>query len=893
MWLRGVFQRSRLAREADDELRFHIAMDTESNVKRGMPESEARRVALLELGGIEQTKQAMQDARALSIDGLWLDARYALRAMGKNPGFATVAILSLAVGIGANTALFSVVDAVLLKPFPYSHADQLVGIWEKRPDGQRSAMTTLNFLDYASQSTVFERIAATTGCCAYVMLGGVPAPTRLTALRVSAAYFDTLGATAAIGRTFAVGEDQSGRDHVVVLSHKLWASHFGSDTTLIGRPIRLDGEPYIVIGVMAEGIPFDRMRTQIWLPLSFGPDRMNRTSHWLLSITGAALARLKPGVTIERARSEMEAIGTRLSAAHPSSNKGWSAVVEPYATIVIGNDLPQSLYMLFAAVGMLLLIGCFNLANILLARALARDREVAIRVALGASRGRLIQQFLTESLVLSLGGGVLGLAIAYGTIAALNTVLAVLPLSMATLPILVPAEASIGVDARALVFTLTLSVVSGLAFGLTPAFGASRAPWEISLDMDRRTSAPIVHRRLLGALIVAEVAMAFVLVASAGLLVRSFFKMQGAETGFEAANVLTAEMPVKDHRFADAEQFHGFVRQMIDSIEALPGISDVAFTDGMPLQGTPTLMFFQVEGRPVLERAQQPASSFKVVSPAYFHALGLRIRRGRTLSDLDRDETARVAVINDTMARMYFPNEDPIGQRLLMNQPGLGFVRLGREIPWEVVGIIADERLTPFDDKEPHPAIYVTNEQSPTPFAGIVMRTSLPPSRVVGELRQAVAAVDKDQAVTDVKTLEQLKGESLLPDRLRSAFLSFFAAMALLLSAIGIYGVVSYSVARRTHEIGIRAALGATPASLMKLVVGRGVAQVALGLALGWAGSYGVARLLGAFLFGVGPSDSLTFVGTSGVLAAVAAVACYLPARKAVRTDPLTALRTE
>jgi putative ABC transport system permease protein len=432
-----------------------------------------------------------------------------------------------------------------------------------------------------------------------------------------------------------------------------------------------------------------------------------------------------------------------------------------------------------------------------------------------------------------------------------------------------------------------------VVFGLAPAFGASRTPREKAVDVGRPLSDVVAHHRLSGVLIVAEVALAFVLVATAGLLVRSFFKMREAETGFEAANVLTAEIPVKDHRFADAEQFHSFIRQVIDSVETLPGASDVAFTDGMPLQGAPTLTFFQIDGRPVLERAQRPAASLKVVSPAYFHALGLRLRRGRTLSDLDRDGTARVAVINDTMVRMHFPNEDPIGQRLLMNQPGLGFVQLGKEIPWEVVGVIADERLTPFDDREPHPAVYVTNEQSPTPFAGIVMRTSLPPSRMAGALRQAVAAVDKDQAITDVKTLEQLKGESLLPDRIRSAFLSLFAGVALLLSAIGIYGVTSYSVARRTHEIGIRAALGATPSSLVKLVVSRGVAQVALGLALGWAGSYGVARLLSAFLFGVGSSDSMTFVGTGGVLAAVAAIACYVPARKAVRIDPLTALRTD
>jgi len=827
------------------------------------------------------------------LDAIRQDVRSALRLLRKNAGFTTVAMLSLGIGIGVNSAVFSVINGILLKPFPYPHAERLVGIWEKRPDGQRSAMSTLNYLDYANRSTMFERLAATTGCCAYVVLGEGAAPTRLTALHVSATYFDVLGATAAIGRTFLSGEDQAGRDHVVVLSHKLWSSQLGADATLLGRSIRLDGQPYTVIGVMPEGGPFDRTRTQIWLPLAFGQDRMNRSSHWLLTLTGGAVGRLKPGVTIAQARAEMEAIGARLSAEYPSSNNGWSAAVEPYVSVVVGKDLPRSLYLLFAAVGMVLLIGCVNLASVMLARALARHREIAVRAALGATRGRLVQQLLIESLLLSIGGGMLGLLVAAGVTTVLSTTLAQLPLTMATLPILIPAEASIGLDWRVLLFTWTLCMGTGLGSGLVPAFSAARMTSVTLTSVGGRASAAAGHRRMRNALVVAEVALAFVLLANSGLLIRSFFRMQSAETGFEVANVLTAEIPVRDHRFASAAQFHGFVRQVIDAIAALPGVSDVAFTDGMPLQGTPTLSFFQIAGRPGVERSQRPAASFKVVSPGYLRALGLRLRRGRWLSGLDREETARVAVINDTMARMYFSNEDPVGQHLLMNQPGLGFVFPGPEVPWEVVGVIADERLTPFDDNEVHPAIYVSNEQSPTPFAGIVVRTSLDSSRLEKELKQAIAVVDRDQPVSDVKTLEQLKDESMTPDRLRSALLGLFAAMALVLSGVGIYGVVSYLVAQRTRELGIRAALGASPASLVILVVGPGMVRAAIGLAVGRLAAYGTTRLLRGFLFGVGPSDAVTFAATAGVLAGVAFVACYVPARRAARVNPLNALRAE
>jgi putative ABC transport system permease protein len=821
------------------------------------------------------------------------DLRYATRLLRRNPGTTAVVLLTLALGIGVNTAIFSFVNAILLAPLPYPHADRIVGIWERRPSGQPNSMTTQNYLDYAAQSTVFERIAATTGCCAYTMLSIGATPVPLDALRVSPPYFDILGASAALGRTFIAGDDQPGHDHVVVLSHRTWASRFGSDATLVGRDIRLDAEPYTVVGVMPENSPFDRTYVEAWLPLTFGPERMNRTSHWLVSLTGGALGLLKPGVTIERARSEMETIGARLSAEYPNSNKGWSAVVRPYAAIVVGKDLQDSLYLLFAAVGMVLLIGCVNLANIMLARGLAREREVAVRLALGAGRGRLIRQFLTESLLISLSGGALGILVGYGTMTFLKTSYAALPLSMATLPIMIPSEASIGLDGRVLLFAFGLSLFSGIGFGLAPALDTIRGTHVACIGSGRRTSTSISHRRMRGAFIVAEVALSLALLAGAGLLIRSFLKMREADTGIEATNVLTAELPVREHRFTSAEQFHAFMHQVIDNVRALPGVSDVAFTDGMPLQGAPSGTFVQIASRPVLDRVQRPVAELRLVSPSYFRALGLRLRRGRTLSELDAGTAPLVVVINETLARTFFGGDDPVGQRLLMDRPGFGSMYSGEASVFTIVGMIADEQLGPFDDARQHPAVYVSNEQDARGFAGIVVRASLEPARLERELREAVAGVDKDQPVTDVKTLDQLKAESMIPDRLRSALLGLFAAIALGLSAIGIYGVVSCSVVQRTHELGIRSALGASPANLLGEVFVGGMKLAAIGLAVGCVASVGMTRLLSAFLYGVGASDAVTLAGAVVVLAGVASMACYIPARKATRISPLDALRAE
>jgi putative ABC transport system permease protein len=890
--LGGAFGKPRRDRELTDEIESHLQLHIDDGLRAGLTLDEARRHAARQFGGREATKERYRDRRGLPVvETLVQDVRYGWRTFRKNPTFAAVAVLTLALGIGATTAIFSVVYGVLLKPLPYPHADRIVGIWEQRPTGERSSMTTLNYLDYANQSTVFERIAATTGCCGLVTLSnGARPPLELSALRVSSPYFDILGAKAELGRTFVAGDDQPGRDRVVVLSHGLWASEFSSDAALIGQPIRLDREAYTVVGVMPANSPFDRAWNRIWLPLSFGPDRMTRNYHWLISLSGGALGLLKPDVTLERARSEMSAISARIARDYPNSNNGWGVVVDPYVTTIVDTDLRQSLYLLFASVGVVLLIGCFNLANLMLARGLVREREVAIRLALGVSRKRLIQQFLTESLLLSLSGGLVGLVVGYMTTIGLKTALLGQTYNPG-LPNVAPAEATIEINASVLIFTLTLSVLTGVAFGLVPALRLSRTAAADSIGLNSKVSAHRDHR-LRSALIITEMALSFVLLTSAGLLIRSLFEMQHANTGFDTTNMLTAALPIQENRFPETEQLNRYLQQIVANVQSVPGVRDVALTDGLPLQGVPSGRFFQVAGHPAVDRARRPIGDLKTVSPSYFRTLRLNVREGRGLSDGDRSGSPLVTVINETMARRYFPNENPVGQHLLMDVASA--TQSGpHEVPWEIVGVISDERLTPFDDKREHAALYLTYEQSPSHFAGLVVRAALPPSAIQESVRKAVSAIDEDQGLTDVKTFEQLKSESMASDRLRSWLLSVFAAMALLLAGIGIYGVIAYSVIQRTHEIGIRAALGATAGALLTLILRRGMTLTVIGLALGWIMALAVTKLFSTFLFGVRSSDPLTLGATAGILAAVAAIACYIPARSATRIDPAVALHAE
>jgi putative ABC transport system permease protein len=805
------------------------------------------------------------------------DLRYGVRTLRKNPGFATVSVLTLAIGIGANTAIFSFVNGVLLKPLPYGEPERIVQVLEKPPGGGRNGISTLNYLDWQKNNTVFEYMAAQTG--GSVTLTGVSEPVQLRGSRVSPHYFDIFGIQATLGRTFAADEDQLGKARVAILSHALWVSQFGADPSVIGHSITLDGIPHTVIGVLPAGGAFDRAFSQIWRPLAFEPQNMTRNFHWF-----GAFAKLKRGVTLKQASAQMDAIGARIAQDYPDSNKGWGVTIDPFAETVVGTQLRQSLYVLLTAVGMVLLIGCANLANLTLARGAAREREVAIRASVGAGRWRLVRQFLTENVLLSTCGGVLGLGLGF----ALKT-----GLELALPPFSLPREADVAIDARVLLFTLTLAILTGMIFGLAPALQATRPNLAGCMKEGGRGASSGGRHQVRGALVVTEVALAFLLLTGAGLLIRSFFQMQQVDTGFDSTNVLTAGLPIPDKRFPNPEQLNAYLRQVVSQVEALPGVRDVALTSALPMQGWGYGMPFQRADKPMVDRANRKGCFFKMVSPSYFRALGMKLRRGRPLGDHDTKGAPPVTVINETMVRLYFKDEDPIGKRILVQEIVPGKTQLGPEIAWEVVGVVADEKVSNVDSRGDNPGMYISNEQSPVYFQALVVRAAMDPSGLRKALSKAVHEINKDQTLTEVKTLDQIKAESMATNRLRSLLLTVFASIAVLLAAIGIYGVISYSVEQRTREIGIRAALGASRGDLLRLILRGGMLMAGVGLVLGLGGAFGLTRLLANLLFGVGERDPMTIIAVSGTLTCVALLACYIPARRATRVDPMVALRYE
>jgi putative ABC transport system permease protein len=608
---------------------------------------------------------------------------------------------------------------------------------------------------------------------------------------------------------------------------------------------------------------------------------MTRDFHWF-----GAWALLKRGVSLNQARTQMDALAIRIAHDYPKSNKGWGIGIDAFSSIAVGQDLRQSLYVLMGAVGMVLLIACANLANLTLARGISREREVAIRAAIGAGRWRLVRQFLTESLLLSAGGGVLGLGLAYAGLA----------LMKATMPSgTIPANLEVVMDARVLMFILGLSAVTGVLFGIVPALKATRLDLTHSIkEGGAGASSGHPSRRFRGSLVVAEVALAFVLLAGAGLLIRSFFRMQAVETGFDSTNVVTADLPISDRRFKSAEEFKLYLRQITDGVASVPGVRDVALTSALPLEGWGYGMWFQVVGAKFLDRSNRPNCYFKMVDPAYFHTLGIRLTKGRLLGPHDLKGTPPAAVINETMARKYFANDNPVGKTILVQEIAFAQTKLGPEVPWEVVGVVANEKVGGLgSDDGNSPGMYVTIDQSPQTYQSIVVRGRTESALLQRSIRDAIHRVNRDQVVDNMKTLEQLKAESVAGERFRSILMGVFAGVALLLAAIGLYGVISYSVVQRTREIGIRAALGANPGDIRALVLRGAMTLTALGLVLGVAGALGLARFLSSMLFDTGKYDPATLAGVAALLALVAVLACLVPARRAMRVNPIVALRYE
>jgi putative ABC transport system permease protein len=805
------------------------------------------------------------------------DCRYAIRTLRNNPGFSAVAIATIALAIGANTAMFSFVHGILLSPLPYPDSDRIVRVLEKVPNGGPNAISTLNYLDWLNENSVLEYMAAEVGWRA--TLTGGDEPLSIRGARVSADYFDIFGTKAALGRTFLTGEDQPGNDRVVLLTHGLWERRFGSDPAILGRTIVLDGEAHTMIGVLPKGGPFDRAAAQIWKPLAFEPANMTRDYRWL-----GATAKLKPGVTLGKAQAEMNVIARRIADAHPESNKGWGVAIDRLADVVISPGLRTAMTVLFAATLFVLLIGCANLTNLALARGIARESEMAMRAALGASRLRLVRQLLIENLALSVCGGIVGAGVGY---VMMKWIQSLIP------PYSLPPAVDIRMDISVLLFTLIVAVATGLLFGILPAAKTTNPNLVSALkEGGHGTTHVSPARRMRAGLVVAEIALAFVLLVASGLLMRSFYKLLDVDPGFDATNVLTAGLPINQQRHQDPVELDAYLSSINAAITAVPGVRQAAMTSALPLEGWGFSVPYSIAGREVVNPTNRRGAFFKIVTPSYFETLGIKLVAGRVLSDKDSGGAPRVTVINESLASREFPNESPIGRRIVVQEIVPGRTELGQEIAWEIVGVIAGEKNTGLGD-EISAGMYVSNRQSPTYNINLVVRAGMPPQSLQRAIRSAIDGVNKDQALSDVRTLEQIVDQSMLGNRVVSSVLTAFSLIALLLAAVGIYGVLSYTAAQRTHEMGIRAALGASARDLRTLIFVGGMRLASIGLAIGIAATIPLTDVTRSMLYGVTTYDPLTIAVVAVVLFGIAALACFLPAWRITKIDPMGALRTQ
>ncbi len=801
---------------------------------------------------------------------LWQDLRYGLRMLIKHPGFAAVAVSALALGIGANTAIFSVVNAVLLRPLPYRNPERLVMVWEDhrgRGGPEREWLSPADWQDWREQNQVFERIAAMLDWGP--TLTGQAEPESLVGAAVSHDMFAALGSEPTLGRSFRPEEDRAGAERVVVLSHGLWQRRFGSDPRIIGQALMLSGDSYTVVGVMPAGFKFPVIaNAELWRTLrpALNPGCQRGC------VVLRAIARLKPEATLERARTEMTAIARRIEEQYPQSNKGVGATLIPLHEQLVGN-LRDAMLVLLGAVAFVLLIACANVANLMLARSAAREKEMAIRAALGAGRTRIVRQLLTESVLLALVGGALGLLLAYWMV---DLLVSFSPPSALRVD-------EIAIDGRVLGFTLGLALLTGLVFGLAPAVQVSRTDLNHSLKEGGR-DAPSGARggRLRGALVAAELALALMLLVGAGLLIKSFVMLQRVDPGFNPDQVLTLNVALPSINYPDRPQITAFYTQLLDRIKALPGVQSVGTTSSLPLGGNDSDTDFVIEGRPPSPPGQQPVAWYGLVSPDYFRALGMRLVRGRVFTERDDEKASRVVIISEAMARRYFPAEDALGKRL-----GTG------PNAWrEIVGVMADVKQFGLEI-DARPTMYLPDRQSPARAMTVVVRTTAEPLQLAAAVRAAVWEGDKNLAMAKVMPMAQLVSTSIAQPRFILLLLGIFAGVALALAAVGIYGVMSYTVTQRTREIGVRMALGARPRDVLRLVVGQGLLLTALGVGIGLAGAVGLTRLMRTLLFGVQPTDPATFALIALLLAGVALLACYLPARRAAKVDPMVALRYE
>ena len=870
-WMR-YFRRARWDEERELEIQAYLEIETDENIARGMTPEEARYAARRKLGNPTQIREEIYRMNSLTfIESLWQDVRCGLRMLRKNAGFAMVAVLTLALGIGANTAIFSVIHAVLLSPLPYDHPDRITLVRESNPSKgfEQFSVSPPNYMDWKNAAGAFEQMASMSrGQFSYT--GGAE-PERLVGARVAASFFSVLGAQPELGRTFLPEDDVVGKAGVVVLSHGLWTQHFGSDPQVIGKSLTLDGESYRVIGVMRNGFQFPR-GVQLWLPSEFDERSLSpraRGAHYL-----TVIARLKPGASIDQAQAEMVAISKRLEQLYPNTNTGWTSKVVALSEATVGNIRP-TLLVLFGAVGFLLLIACANVANLLLARATARQREIAIRFSLGASRLRIARQLLTESILLSGIACALGLLLAEWAMRALRT----LP------PSTLPRAESIGLDLPVLGFAAGVAVLTALLFGFAPALQITRGAPSETLKEGGRTASAGRHG-VRSALVVLETTLALVLLVGSGLLFKSFVRLQTVDPGFESKNILTANISLPKSKYSTDAQTIQFFGQVLERMQAVPDVKEAAVASGNPMDGSNLSFVFATKQLQALAPADQPSAGYYVVSPNYFHTLGIPLLVGRYFTQGDFAGSPRVAIISQAVAQRFFHDRSPIGQTLKI---GVG----AGDPPWrEIVGVVGDVK----DDGLGEAAtmtVYEPCTQQVWSSMSLFLRSDSDPSHLASVLRSQVMSVDKDQPVAEIATGEQMMSQAVAQPQLRTLLLSLFAGLALVLASLGIYGVMSNMVAQRTHEIGVRMALGAGQRSVLRLVLSNGMRLTLLGIALGTAGAFALTRLMKSFLFHVTPTDPATFLEVALFLFAVALLASYIPARRATRVDPVVALRYE
>jgi predicted permease len=871
--LRMLFRREQFDRDLQDEMRLHMELRQQEHVDRSLPAEDARSAARRTFGNATLLREVSGDAWGWSwLDQLAQDLRYGARGMWRTPAFTAVAVMALALGIGASTAIFSVVNAVLLRPLAYKDSDRLVTILHHGSDPVAAA----NYIDWRDQSRSFEAV----GAAEYWSpnLTGSDPPEHLYGLKLAQSLMPMLGVEPLLGRLFIAGEDQKGAEHEVVLSYRLWQRRFASDRNVLGKAVTLNGEAYTVIGVMPREFkfaPFWATHAELWVPLAFGENIHNRGGNSL-----RIFARLKPGVELKQARAEMGTITARLERQYPGTNR--DVVVTPLKENVVGK-IETPLLVLLGAVGFVLLIACANVAHMLLARAAARQREIAVRAALGARRGRVVRQFLTESLLLAAMGAAGGFLLALGGTHAL----------VALSPANIPQVETVTMDARIIIFMLGVTLLTSMAFGLAPAMQASVVnPTDALKEGGRGGSDGIRRNRLRSFLVASEFALALMLLIGAGLMIRSFLALQSIDPGFNPHHVLSMVVSVAGSKEAELNRRGIFYRQLLDRVRTLPGVESVGGINHLPLAGDIWGWSFTIEGRPKPRPGESPMAVYRVAMPGYFRTMRLPLVRGRDIAATDDTSAEGVVIINERAAASYWPGEDPIGKRITFDDKPTWLT---------VIGVAKNAKQNDWA-APPYPEAYLAALQnrdflgeagSHIAYITLVVRTAGDPGAQANAVKNTVWSFDRNLPVSEVLTMDAVVADANAQPRFEMLLLAVFAAVALALAAVGIYGVMSYSVSRRTHEIGIRLSLGASRADVLRLVVRQGMVLALAGSVAGLVGALLLSRLMTNMLYGVRPTDPIIFAGVAMVLGLVALVATYVPARRATRIDPMVALRYE